>query len=217
MINFLLRFQYNKFINPSLNKCMAMETKTTDAHLVREYLAGKDRAFEKLFKRYERPLFSFIFRFVGDRQSAEDMFQQTWMKVIKGLPNYEERGSFSSWLFGIANNCCVDRARKETRARVDDLTSSEGMDRLPDENSGVEELLVKQEKLSWLEKAIEKLPREQKQVVLMRLHGELPFKEIARVVNCPLNTVLGRMHYAVQNLQKMVKKEYGGELQNVLS
>ena len=71
--------------------------------------------------------------------------------------------------------------------------------------------------ISWLEKAIEKLSREQKQVVLMRLHGELPFKEIARVVNCPLNTVLGRMHYAVQNLQKMVKKEYGGELQNVLS
>ena len=196
---------------------MAMETKTTDAHLVRDYLTGKDRAFEKLFKRYERPLFSFIFRFVGDRQSAEDMFQQTWLKVIKGLPKYEERGSFSSWLFGIANNCCIDRARKQTRAKVDELTSAEGMDCLKNEGSDPEDKIMKKEKLALLEEAIEKLPFDQKQVVLMRLHCELPFKDIARAVKCPLNTVLGRMHYAVNNLKKMIEKEYGGDLKNVLS
>jgi len=196
---------------------MAMETKTTDAHLVRDYLRGKDRAFEKLFKRYERPLFSFIFRFVGDRQSAEDMFQQTWLKIIKGLPKYEERGSFSSWLFGIANNCCIDRARKQTRSKVDELTSAEGMDCLKHEGTDPEDKLMKKEKLALLQEAIEKLPFDQKQVVLMRLHGELPFKEIAHAVKCPMNTVLGRMHYAVNNLKKMIEKEYGGDLQNVLS
>ena len=195
---------------------MAMDTQTTDANLIRRYLAGQDRAFDKLFKRYERPLFSFILRFVRDREGAEDLFQQTWMKVIKALPQYEERGSFSSWLFGIANNCCVDHARKKARSKVDDLTSSEGMDRLPNPNPNPEDTVIKKEQKAWLEQAVEQLPQEQKQVVLMRLFGQLPFKEIARVVNCPLNTVLGRMHYALKNLRKMTEQEHGGKWQNVM-
>jgi RNA polymerase sigma-70 factor (ECF subfamily) len=195
---------------------MAMDTQTTDANLIRRYLAGQDRAFDKLFKRYERPLFSFILRFVRDREGAEDLFQQTWMKVIKALPQYEERGSFSSWLFGIANNCCVDHARKKARSKVDDLTSSEGMDRLPNPHPNPEDTVIKKEQKVWLEQAVEQLPQEQKQVVLMRLFGQLPFKEIARVVNCPLNTVLGRMHYALKNLRKMAEQEHGGKWQNVM-
>ena len=195
---------------------MAMDTQTTDANLIRRYLAGQDRAFDKLFKRYERPLFSFILRFVRDREGAEDLFQQTWMKVIKALPQYEERGSFSSWLFGIANNCCVDHARKKARSKVDDLTSSEGLDRLPNLHPNPEDTVIKKEQKAWLEQAVEQLPQEQKQVVLMRLFGQLPFKEIARVVNCPLNTVLGRMHYALKNLKKMAEQEHGGRWQNVM-
>ena len=195
---------------------MAMDTQTTDANLIRRYLAGQDRAFDKLFKRYERPLFSFILRFVRDREGAEDLFQQTWMKVIKALPQYEERGSFSSWLFGIANNCCVDHARKKARSKVDDLTSSEGMDRLPNPHPNPEDTVIKKEQKAWLEQAVEQLPQEQKQVVLMRLFGQLPFKEIARVVNCPLNTVLGRMHYALKNLRKISEQEHGGKWQNVM-
>jgi len=144
------------------------------------------------------------------------LFQQTWMKVIKALPQYEERGSFSSWLFGIANNCCVDHARKKTRSKVDDLTSSEGLDRLPNPHPNPEDTVIRKEQKAWLEQAVEQLPQEQKQVVLMRLFGQLPFKEIARVVNCPLNTVLGRMHYALKNLRKMAEQEHGGKWQNVM-
>jgi RNA polymerase sigma factor (sigma-70 family) len=195
---------------------MAMDTQTNDANLIRRYLDGQDRAFDKLFKRYERPLFSFILRFVRDREGAEDLFQQTWMKVIKALPQYEERGTFSSWLFGIANNCCVDNARKKARSKVDDLTSSEGLDRLPNPHPNPEDTVIKKEQNAWLEQAVEQLPQEQKQVVLMRLFGQLPFKEIARVVNCPLNTVLGRMHYALKNLRKMAEQEHGGKWQNVM-
>jgi RNA polymerase sigma-70 factor (ECF subfamily) len=194
-----------------------MDVNTTDAQLIRSYLAGKDRAFDKLYKKYERPLFSFILKFVGNRGVAEDMFQQTWLKVIKALPQYEERGSFSSWLFGIANNSCVDHARKKSRSKIDDLASSEGMEKLPDDDLNPEDAIVKEERMAWLEKAVERLPVEQKQVVLMRLFAELPFKEIARIVDSPLNTVLGRMHYAVKNLKKMVEEEYGGDLDNVLS
>ncbi len=194
-----------------------MEEKPTDAHLVRSYLAGKDAAFEKLFKRYEKPLFSFILKFVRERQSAEDIFQQTWLKVLKGLPKYEEKGKFSSWLFGIANNCCIDHARTKKRSRVDDGASSEGMDQLRGDDLNPEGTVVKQEQMAVLKKMVERLPLEQKQVVLLRLYGEIPFKEIASIVNSPLNTVLGRMHYAVRNLQKMVKKEIGEESRDVLS
>lgn len=194
-----------------------METKPTDAKLVEVYLAGRDKAFEKLYKRYERPLFSFILKFVNDRKSAEDLFQQTWMKVINGLPKYEEKGKFSSWLFGIANNCCIDHVRKVSRARVDESASAEGVDRLPGGDGNPERDLMKREQQEWLKKAIAKLPEEQRQVVLLRLHGEMPFKEIARTLDSPLNTVLGRMHYAVQNLRKMMEEEFREGSQDALS
>jgi RNA polymerase sigma factor (sigma-70 family) len=194
-----------------------MEKKPADAKLVRTYLSGNDRAFENLFKRYERPLFSFILKFVRDRQVAEDIFQQTWMKVLNGLNGYEEKGKFSSWLFGIANNCCIDHSRKETRSKVDGRTSAEGMDMLEGDDCNPESTFLKQEETEWLEKAIQTLPMEQKEVVLLRLHGQLPFKEIARVLESPLNTVLGRMHYAVRNLRKAIDQEYGSDLKHVLS
>ncbi|MFH1943273.1 MAG: sigma-70 family RNA polymerase sigma factor [bacterium] len=194
-----------------------MEKKPADAKLVRTYLSGNDRSFENLFKRYERPLFSFILKFVRDRQIAEDIFQQTWIKVLNGLTGYEEKGKFSSWLFGIANNCCIDHSRKETRSKVDDRASAEGMDLLEGDDCDPESTFLKQEETEWLEKAIQTLPIEQKEVVLLRFHGQLPFKEIARVLGSPLNTVLGRMHYAVCNLRKMVDQEYGSDLKHVLS
>ncbi len=185
-----------------------MEKIPSDAHLIRAYLSGKEKAFEKLLKRYERPLFSFIFRFVGNRQSAEDLFQQTWLKVIQGFGRYEERGTFSSWLFGIANNCCIDLVRKKNQSKRNDFVSSEGMDKLESEDCNQMDVILNKEKTVWLENAITKLPPEQKQVVLLRVYSELPFKEIASILNDPLNTVLGRMHYAVQNLQKIAKEEH---------
>ncbi len=185
-----------------------MEKISEDAQLIHAYLSGKEKAFEKLLKRYERPLFSFIFRFVYDRQSAEDLFQQTWLKVIQGLSHYEERGTFSSWLFGIANNCCIDHVRRNNKTKRNDLVSSDGMEQLESEELNQMDTLLKKEKASWLEKAVTKLPMDQKQVLLLRIYSELPFKEIAHILNDPLNTILGRMHYAVQNLKKMAAEEY---------
>ena len=194
-----------------------MDTKLPDARLVRSYLMGNDKAFEKLFKRYERPLFSFILRFTGDRAKAEDVFQQTWLKVINGLSSYEEKGKFASWLFGIANNCCIDEARKRSRSKVDDYASSEGMDKLEGDMSDPEVELLRQEESVWLEQAVDRLPDAQKEVVLLRLHAEMPFKEIAELLGSPMNTVLGRMHYAVQNLKKFVIEEFGEDANHVLS
>jgi RNA polymerase sigma-70 factor (ECF subfamily) len=194
-----------------------MDKKPTDAHLIRVFLSERDRAFQKLFDRYEKPLFSFIYRYVKNRHSAEDIFQQTWLKVLKGLTKYREEGKFSSWLFGIAHNCCIDHTRQIKRSKKDDSTCSEGMDRLKGDLRDPESDLLKREQSILIEKAIDKLPDEQKEVVLMRLYGDLPFKEIAEILNSPLNTVLGRMHYAVRNLRKQIRNDFGEDFINVLS
>ena len=175
----------------------------TDAQLIKMYLNGKDQAFEKLYKRYEKPLYGFIFKFVGNRAITDDLFQQTWFKIIKALPHYQERGRFSSWMFGIANNCCIDHVRRKDVALKDNSAGSEKMETLPNEGIAPDTQMINDEKKAWLAQSISKLPADQRQVVLLRLHAEMPFKQIAEQLHCSLNTVLGRMHYAVKNLRKM--------------
>jgi len=184
-----------------------MKKKNDDARLIRAYLNGKDKAFELLFKRYERPLFSFILRLVGERRSAEDLFQQTWFKVLQNLASYREKGRFSSWLFGIANNNCIDYLRKKNKAKITDTMSETDLHELASDEPLPDETLQFQEGSEWLHSAIEQLPFNQKQVVLLRIYGEMPFKDIADSLSCSLNTILGRMHYAVTNLRKYAKKD----------
>ncbi len=188
-----------------------MNKSSTDAELVQYYLSGNQKAFEILLKRYERPLYSFIFRFVRERESADDLFQQTWFKVIRNINSYNEQGKFGSWLFGIANNCCIDLIRKSKSDKRDDYVSDEGLDNLPNADDDPVHSLQKKEKNQWLESAVQQLPVEQQQVVLLRVYADLSFKEIAELLNCSLNTVLGRMHYATNNLRKMSIETFGEE------
>ncbi len=188
---------------------MFMDKSKGDAELVRAYLSGKEAAFVKLYNKYERPLFSFILRFFKNIQIAEDVFQQTWIKVINGLPDYEERGSFSSWLFGIANNCSIDYIRKRKRSKIDESRDAEDLSMYADPDGDSEREFIEDEERDFLMRAVDRLPEDQKRVVLMRIIGDLPFKEIARALDCPLNTVLGRMHYAVRNLKKIVNQNMG--------
>ena len=125
------------------------------------------------------------------------------MKVIKALPKYTEKGKFSSWLFGIANNCCIDYVRRKDVALKDDAFSSEKLDDVPNDDGPQDDRMIEKEEKKWLKEAVLKLPLEQKQVVLLRLYAEMSFKEIASQLNCPINTVLGRMHYAINHLKKM--------------
>lgn len=185
-----------------------MEDKN-DAKLIRAYRKGDNQAFEQLLKRYERPLFSFIFRYVHDKQTAEDLFQQIWIKVLKALDSYDERGQFGSWLFGIANNNCIDHLRSKAVSSRDDVAGEAGFDQFSSEEPLPDEALIHDEKQRWLEAAIQELPEDLKEVLLLRLYSEMPFKEIAEKLNCPLNTVLGRMHYAVGHLKKMGKIAFG--------
>jgi RNA polymerase sigma factor (sigma-70 family) len=186
-----------------------------DSICINLFLTGNQKGFDRLYKKYEKPLFSYIFKYTHNRQTAEDIFQKTWFKVIRGLKNYTEKGSFGSWLFGIAHNNCIDHYRKQAKKEMDDNISEEGMDSLKNENAeNPENQFIKQEGINRLKRAIQTLPNEQKQVVLLRLYADLTFKEIAEKCECSLNTVLGRMHYAVGNLKKIVNKERWEDLEN---
>ncbi len=182
-----------------------------DSIFINLFLTGNQKGFDRLYKKYEKPLFSYILKYTHNRETAEDIFQKTWFKVIRGLKNYTEKGSFGSWLFGIAHNNCIDYYRKQSKKEIDENISEKGMDSLENTiTQNPESQFLKQEGVIRLKNAIQALPDEQKQVVLLRLYADLTFKEIAERCECSLNTVLGRMHYAVGKLKKIVSKEWGG-------
>lgn len=179
-------------------------TLQSDDELVQSFLKGEESAFNELYRAYEKPLYSFILRYTGNRNAAEDLVQQVWMKVIKALPKYDERSKFGSWLFSIAHHCCIDAVRKKNPKQIEAFDNTPVLDKLPGEKPNPEEELIQFEERGLLEKAIQMLPKEQKEVLLMRIYSDLPFKEISAVLNAPLNTILGRMHYAMKNLRQTI-------------
>jgi len=184
-----------------------MEKIMDDSKLIKKYLSGDNRSFELLYKKYEKPLFSYIFRMTNNRENAEEVFQKTWIKVIEKMKSYKEKGKFSSWLFSIGHNCTIDLLRKETRIKEDYIISDDSFT-IKEKDKNPEQILVSDENRELLKTAINKLPQEQKDVVLLRIYGDMSFKEISKVLNTPLNTVLGRMHYAVKNLRKGLGGNY---------
>jgi len=190
---------------------MKREYRHLDAKWVHAYQKGDARAFNRLYSRYERPLFSYLLKMLGDRQRAEDVFQQTWMKVIKALPNYREQQRFGSWLFGIGHHAAIDEIRKNSKMALDEF-ASEQLDVSCVDSHTPEAVLLERESQEKLHAAIARLPDAQKSVVMMRLKGELSFKEIAEIEKCSINTVLGRMHYAVSNLKKMLLSQKGDDI-----
>jgi len=138
--------------------------------------------------------------------TAEDLFQETLIKVWKGFKSYNERNKFSSWLFSIAHNVAVDSIRRKSatppvRSFEDVLTFKS--------NNDPYEAFVEKETNELVMAAVSKLSEKQKQVFLLRQHGGMTFKEISEATNQPLNTVLGHMHYAVSGIRKKLSKEYG--------
>lgn len=194
----------------------------TDDLVLRRFKNGDYKAFDAIVERYQKPLFTYLMRLVGEPQIAEDIFQDTFLKVMKGLKNYQEQGKFGKWLFGIAHHLAIDYLRREQRQQqifsnnvgdfdhdFDNENISE-LNLLPDRN--IEQKELKQ----ILNNAVDRLSNEQKEVFLLREHSELTFKEIAELLNRPLNTVLAQMRYALLNLRKILTKEYHGEISHVL-
>ena len=160
------------------------------------YRQGEASAFDELLLRYRTPLFSTLRRLVGDRALAEDLFQETFLRVIQHASRFDARRKFSGWVFRIARNLAVDEMRKRG-VRQEEKLNHEPLDPA----AGPDRAAVRTEQGEAIARAIELLPREQREVFLMREWGGLSFKEIAEVTESPLNTVLGRMHLAVKKLR----------------
>lgn len=179
----------------------------SDSELVSLYINGKESALEKLIIRHKDKIYNFIYSKIGDEILTEDIFQDTFIKVINTLKRgkYNEEGKFLSWVMRISHNLVIDHFRKENR--MPKYGSKGDFDvflTIKDEVMNIESSLIKTQVEYDLKKIIEKLPEEQKEVLKMRHYNDLSFKEIAENTGVSINTALGRMRYALINLKKMI-------------
>jgi RNA polymerase sigma-70 factor, ECF subfamily len=180
-----------------------------DEVLMVAYQKGDVRAFEILLTRHRRPVFNFILRYVGLRETAEDLLQETFLRVIKGAEAYQRQAKFTTWLYTIARNLCVDQSRRAKHRKAQSLdapmnSSAESgtlLDVIPANEIASDRQTVNKELHLKMEAALSRLSEEQREVFLMREFLDMPFKDIAQVVGVPENTVKSRMRYALEKLR----------------
>lgn len=186
---------------------MKVLSNLSDQDLINSYLKGNDYSFEVLLNRHKDRVYSSIFMFVKDDELANDIFQDVFIKIVdtirKGKYNHE--GKFIQWALRISYNLCVDHFRKNKRRTK--VSSSESFDILNiiesnDPNS--EESIIQNQSHNKLRQIIDRLPDEQKEVVLLRHYADMSFKEISMLTKVSINTSLGRMRYALINMRKMI-------------
>jgi RNA polymerase sigma-70 factor (ECF subfamily) len=186
----------------------------SDESLMLRYRDGEVRAFELLVTRHRKPVFNFILRFVRDSAQAEDVTQETFLRLIKGADAYERQAKFTTWLYTIARNLCIDAARRGKHRKAasldaplgDDDGSASLLDLVPDGAAGVDRQAQSRELAVRMRTAIEALPDEQREIFLLREVADLQFNEIAAVVGCPENTVKSRMRYALEKLREALEE-----------
>jgi RNA polymerase sigma factor (sigma-70 family) len=189
-----------------------MKTKIKDKELVKKFIEGDSYALEKLINRHKDRIYTYIYFIVKNEKLAEDIFQDTFIKVINSLKRgrYNEQGVFVSWVIRIAHNLTIDHFRKETRMPTYSNDANEDTDLFNSKDFSedtIEDLLIQDQIARDVRKLVDELPDEQKEVVLLRHFGNLSFKEIAEQTNVSINTALGRMRYALINLRKIIKEK----------
>jgi RNA polymerase sigma-70 factor (ECF subfamily) len=187
----------------------------SDEQLVAAYLDhGDQRAFRTLIERHQERIFGYLLGMVRDRHLANDLFQETFLRVIAAMQrkrgSYTQQGRWLGWVLRIARNATLDhfRSRKKWQdvdALRDDDDERSFFNRIPDDSKPIEALLHQKDQREWLEACIDRLSPEQREVVLLRHEAGLTFREIAELTECSINTALGRMRYALINLRKMLK------------
>ena len=181
--------------------------KLSDSELVALYLKGDSKSFEALIQKHKNKIYAFILSKIRNRDLAEDIFQDTFIKVINSLQKgkYNEEGKFLPWVMRIANNLVIDYFRKSKKMRTIAPTDDfDIFDILQDGEKNIEDNLVNNQIHKDLRKLIEHLPEDQKEVLKMRYYAELSFKEISESTGVSINTALGRMRYALINLRKLI-------------
>ena len=185
------------------------EIRKTDYELIEGYRKGCLSDFELLVSRYQEQIYSYVLSLVKDRQLTDDIFQDTFVKIIRTIKAgvYKDEGKFIQFAMRIAHNLVIDYYRKENRIPVVESSSEDYnfIDNAPISDPSVEQGMIVDQIHSDLRKMVDRLPVEQREVLRMRIYDDLSFKEIADITNVSINTALGRMRYALINLRKMAE------------
>ncbi len=186
---------------------MKTVTQLPDRQLINLYLDGDLQAFSTVVHRYKDKIYSSIYLLVKDKYLAEDIFQDSFIRIIDTLQSgkYSDEGKFLPWAMRIAHNLCVDHFRKVKRSPVIKTSDdSDIFDVLNFSEPGADHRMMQRQTHDRVRKMLELLPEDQREVIIMRHYADLSFKEIATLTNCSINTALGRMRYGLINLRKMV-------------
>jgi len=182
----------------------------TDNELITRYIDGDEVALKQLITRHQKKVFSYILMSVKNRELAEDIFQDTFIKVINTLKseNYKEEGKFLQWVMRIANNLKIDYYRKVQRMPVFESNSDFNIfDVLNGTDPSIEQKIITEQIYSDVKNLVKYLPEEQREVLEMRIYDDVSFKDIAELTGVSINTALGRMRYALINLRKLIKEK----------
>jgi RNA polymerase sigma-70 factor (ECF subfamily) len=183
----------------------------SDKDLICQFLEGNQYSLEKLIQRHQNRVFAYILMVVKDKQLADDIFQDTFIKVINTVKSgaYKEEGKFIQWVMRIAHNLIIDHFRKSKRIPIveNDKDDFDIFDTVRFTDPSVEDQMITDQIHEDVRKLIEYLPPEQKEVLFMRHYSEMSFKDIAEQTDVSINTALGRMRYALINLRKLIKEK----------
>lgn len=210
MIQLLKTNAYKETItlNPLKFRVMAL-SKLPDSVLLEQYMNGNELAFSQLINRHERKVFGFIYSKVNDEDLANDIFQETFIKIIHTLKHkgYQEEGKFVQWTVRIAHNLIIDHFRKSNRIQFKrDTEEYSFMQTIADSSPNIELTLVDLQIEKDVKRIVELLPSDQREVIELRIYEDLSFKEIADLTGVSINTALGRMRYALINLRKIIEQ-----------
>ena len=184
-------------------------TQLPDAVLVKRYMDGDEQALASLIKTHQSKIYGFIYSKIPDRDVCDDVFQDTFIKVIRTLKSnsYNEEGKFLPWVMRIAHNLVIDYFRRNKKMpMLRDNAEFSVFSVLTDDSSNIENSMISEQVEKDLKKIVEELPDDQREVLKMRLYQDLSFKEISDLTGVSINTALGRMRYAVLNLRKIIEK-----------
>ncbi|HSD05874.1 RNA polymerase sigma factor [Flavobacterium sp.] len=181
----------------------------TDALLVKDYIDGDESALATLIRRHESKVYGFIYSKVSDKEISNDIFQDTFIKVIKTLKlnSYNEEGKFLPWVMRIAHNLIIDHFRKSKKMPMFRETEEFSIfSIMSDDSLTIENQIIADQVEDNLRRLVEELPLDQKEVLIMRMYQDMSFKEISETTGVSINTALGRMRYAIMNLRKIIDK-----------
>jgi RNA polymerase sigma factor (sigma-70 family) len=186
-----------------------MNKKRTDYELIQQFIKGEQSCFEEIIRRHKNKVFAYISLYIRDQALVEDIFQDTFLKVIQSVRSgkYYDNGKFLSWVMRIAHNLIIDHFRrtKQMNTTSNDDYESDIFNSKKFADSNIEDILI--QKQIHQDVRIGQLPEDQKEVVILRHYAGLSFKEIAGITDVSINTALGRMRYALINMRKMMEEK----------